>query len=129
MVTIKKGLYAAYNFVDSGGVWNDRGACPRLQRSLVMSVEAPAIRDVRASGFGAGSRIVALLRGIGVRQVRLACGLVMFSYIFSHFFNHALGNISYAVMEAWLHWHIWWWRIPLANGTLYTAAVIHNVAI
>lgn len=53
----------------------------------------------------------------------------MFSYILSHFFNHALGNISYAVMEAWLHWHIWWWRIPLVNGTLYTAAVIHNVAI
>jgi adenylate cyclase len=69
------------------------------------------------------------LRGIGVRQVRLASGLAMFAYIFSHFFNHALGNISYAVMEAWLHWHIWWWRIPLANGTLYTAAVIHNVAI
>jgi adenylate cyclase len=90
-----------------------------------MSVEAPAILDLRASAFGAGSRIATLLRGIGVRQVRLACGLVMFSYIFSHFFNHALGNISYAVMEAWLRWHIWWWRIPLVNGTLYTAAVIH----
>ena len=43
----------------------------------------------------------------------------MFSYILSHFFNHALGNISYAVMEAWLHWHIWWWRIPLVNGTRF----------
>jgi hypothetical protein len=105
---------------------NDRRA--RRPESVVMSVEAPVILDVRASGFGAGSRIVTLLRGIGVRQVRLACGLVMFSYILSHFFNHALGNISYAVMEAWLHWHIWWWRIPLVNGTLYTAAVIHNVA-
>jgi len=90
-----------------------------------MSVEAPAVLDVRANAFGIGSPIAALLRGIGVRQVRLACGLVMFSYIFSHFFNHALGNISYAVMEGWLRWHIWWWRIPLVNGTLYTAALIH----
>lgn len=65
------------------------------------------------------------LRGIGARQVRLACGLVMFSYIFSHFFNHALGIISFDTMEAWLQWHLWWWRIPVVNGTLYTAAAIH----
>ena len=65
------------------------------------------------------------LRGIGVRQVRLACGLIMFSYIFSHFFNHALGNISFATMEAWLQWHLWWWRIPVVNDTLYLAAAIH----
>ena len=88
-----------------------------------MTLQAPAIIDVRP--VHRAPRVAAWLRGIGVRQVRLACGLVMFSYIFSHFFNHALGNISYPVMEAWLRWHIWWWRIPLVNGTLYTAAVIH----
>ena len=49
----------------------------------------------------------------------------MFSYIFSHFFNHALGNISYATMEAWLWFHIWWWRIPVVNFTLYAAAATH----
>jgi hypothetical protein len=65
------------------------------------------------------------LRGIGVRQVRLGCGLVMFAYIFSHFFNHALGNISYDAMEAWLTWHVRFWRIPLVNATLYIAAMIH----
>ena len=65
------------------------------------------------------------LRGIGVRQVRLACGLVMFAYIFSHFFNHALGNISYAAMETWLTYHIWFWRIPVVNFTLYAAAATH----
>src|SRR5262245_13874518 len=59
------------------------------------------------------------LQGIGVRQVRLACCLVMFSYIFSHFFNHALGNISYTTMEWWLGYHIWWWRIPIVNTSLY----------
>ena len=49
----------------------------------------------------------------------------MFSYIFSHFFNHALGNISFAVMESWLRYHIWWWRIPVVNFTLYAAATTH----
>src|SRR6516162_6988951 len=90
-----------------------------------MTIQASAVVDVRASGLGATSRASAWLRGMGVRQVRLACGLVMFAYIFSHFFNHALGNISYATMEAWLRWHVWWWRIPIVNGALYAAAVIH----
>src|SRR6516165_4696616 len=73
----------------------------------------------------AASGLPTWLRGIGTRQVRLACGLVMFSYIFLHFFNHALGIISFDTMEAWLQWHLWWWRIPVVNGTLYTAAAIH----
>jgi adenylate cyclase len=64
-----------------------------------MSVQAPAIAGVSAHGTGAVAGMANWLRGIGVRQVRLACGLVMFSYIFSHFFNHALGNVSYALME------------------------------
>jgi adenylate cyclase len=49
----------------------------------------------------------------------------MFAYIFSHFFNHALGNFSYATMEAWLRFHIWWWRIPVVNFVLYAAATTH----
>jgi class 3 adenylate cyclase len=49
----------------------------------------------------------------------------MFTYIFSHFFNHALGNISYAAMETWLSYHIWWWRIPVVNFVLYAAATTH----
>src|SRR5215216_4581573 len=68
-----------------------------------------------------------LLRAIGVRQVRIATGLVMFSYLFSHFFNHALGNISYPAMECWLQYHIWWWRTPAINLTLYASASIHFV--
>jgi len=94
-----------------------------------MTLQAPAILDVRPSGAGVGaefsSRFVAKLRGIGVREVRIACGLVMFSYIFSHFFNHALGSISYATMEWWLTLHVWWWRIPIVNAMLYAAAVTH----
>jgi adenylate cyclase len=86
-----------------------------------MTVQAPTLGNVQAAGFDG----LAWLRGIGVRQVRLACGLIMFAYIFSHFFNHALGNISYDVMQGWLWYHIWWWRIPVVNITLYSAAVIH----
>jgi adenylate cyclase len=88
-----------------------------------MAVLAPAIIDVRPADGTPG--ITRWLRGIGVRQVRLACGLIMFSYIFSHFFNHALGNFSYDTMEAWLGFHVWWWRIPIVNFTLYAAAATH----
>ena len=88
-----------------------------------MTLQAPAIVDIRP--VDPTSAIATWLRGIGARQVRLASGLVMFSYIFSHFFNHALGNFSYDTMEAWLRFHVWWWRIPLVNFTLYAAATTH----
>jgi adenylate cyclase len=91
-----------------------------------MSMFAPAVVDVRATEQGdLASRVTLWLRGISIRQVRITCGLIMFAYIFSHFFNHALGNISYATMEAWLSWHIWWWRTPVVNLTLYCAAATH----
>jgi adenylate cyclase len=90
-----------------------------------MTVQAPTLGDVQAARIDANARALAWLRGIGVRQVRLTCGLIMFAYIFSHFFNHALGNISYDVMQGWLWYHIRWWRIPAVNITLYTAAAIH----
>jgi len=78
-----------------------------------------------ANTSGAAATRLPAWHGIGVRQVRLACGLVMFAYIFSHFFNHALGNISYPAMEWWLQFHVWWWRIPIVNYTLYAAAATH----
>jgi adenylate cyclase len=106
-------------------------ATPRIVNTIlkspsrVLMTQASAISG--ASGAPpAASRLAAWLRGIDVRQVRLATGLVMFAYIFSHFFNHALGNVAFASMEWWrLHVHVWWWRIPIVNATLYTAAIIH----
>jgi adenylate cyclase len=88
-----------------------------------MTLQAPAIIDVRPVDKTSG--LATWLGGIGVRQVRLVCGLVMFSYLFSHFFNHALGNFSYDTMEAWLRFHVWWWRIPVVNFALYAAAATH----
>src|SRR3954452_5882156 len=90
-----------------------------------MTLQAPAILDVRPSGAASSAGIVRWLRGIGVRQVRLACGLVMFAYIFSHFFNHALGNLSYDAMETWLGYHIAFWRAGPINVALYSAASVH----
>ncbi len=90
-----------------------------------MALQAPPIIGVRTSNSGAVGRALGWVRGIGVRQVRIACGLVLFSYLFSHFFNHALGNVSYDLTERWLWFHIWWWRLPLVNITLYAAAITH----
>ena len=35
-----------------------------------------------------------------LRQIRLATGLVLFTYVTLHFANHALGNISVGAMES-----------------------------
>jgi len=66
-----------------------------------------------------------LIRGIGIRQVRITCGLILFSYLLSHFTNHALGNISYAVMDAGLDYHTRFWRNPIVVAVFYTAAITH----
>ena len=88
--------------------------------SLASARESLASTRVRVA-----SRTSAWLRGISVRQVRLATGLVMFAYIFSHYFNHALGNVSYETMQVWVRWHTLFWRNPAVNAVLYTAAAIH----
>jgi adenylate cyclase len=90
-----------------------------------VTAEVPAYVDFPGTRAAAKAGLPARLRGIGVRQVRLVTGLVMFAYIFSHFFNHALGVISYDAMEAWLRYHVLFWRLAPINDTLYIAAVIH----
>src|SRR5207302_1317567 len=86
-------------------------------RLIRVSMPATAIIDVQATGEM--PRWLKGVRGIGVRQVRLACGLVMFSYVFSHFVNHSFGNLSFDLMDRWLAWHMWWWRLPLVAAVLY----------
>lgn len=65
------------------------------------------------------------IAGIGVRQIRLVCGLILFSYLLSHFANHALGNISFAAMQEGLNYHWEWWRDPIVTAVFYSAAVVH----
>jgi adenylate cyclase len=64
-------------------------------------------------------------RGFALRQLRIACGLVMFCYLLSHFTNHALGNISYAALKEGLTVHMAIWRFPPLAVLLYTAVLVH----
>ena len=73
-----------------------------------------------------GFHLRIFLRGIGVRQVRITCGFVLFSYLLSHFINHSLGNISLAAMEYGLWFHITWWQSPCGTLLLYPALIIHG---
>ncbi|MET0706047.1 MAG: adenylate/guanylate cyclase domain-containing protein [Tardiphaga sp.] len=66
-----------------------------------------------------------LLRGISQRQVRLACGLVLFAYLLSHFLNHALGNISLDALGAGVEWHAWFWQLFPVAVVFYSSAAIH----
>jgi adenylate cyclase len=68
---------------------------------------------------------VSLLRAISLRQVRLACGLVLFAYLLSHFLNHALGNISLNAMRAGMDWHMAFWQFRPVAYAFYSAALIH----
>jgi adenylate cyclase len=66
------------------------------------------------------------IRGISVRQVRLACGLVLFAYLVSHFLNHALGNISMDALAAGVYYHTLFWQFPPVGMVFYAAALVHT---
>jgi adenylate cyclase len=66
-----------------------------------------------------------LIRAIGVRRLRLASGLVMFSYLVTHYTNHALGNISLSALAAGLEYHVWLWHSWIGTLALYSALAIH----
>src|SRR5271166_2935926 len=60
-----------------------------------------------------------------VRRLRLASGLVLFSYVFLHFLNHSLGNISLEAMERGAVVQEWIWRGPIGTVALYGAFAVH----
>jgi adenylate cyclase len=68
---------------------------------------------------------VAFVRGVGVRQVQLICGLILFSYLVSHYLNHSLGNISVNAMEYGLRFHAAFWQSPIGTLLLYPALAVH----
>jgi adenylate cyclase len=72
------------------------------------------------------SQFARSIRGIGLRQIRLGCGLVLFAYLISHFLNHALGNISMAALTEGLHYHILFWRFTPVAIVFYGAALVHS---
>ncbi len=64
-------------------------------------------------------------RGTGLRQIRMATGLILFSYLISHFLNHSLGNISLSAMEDGMQYHVAFWRSWPVAIVFYTAAITH----
>lgn len=65
-------------------------------------------------------------RGIGLRQVRLGCGLVLFAYLLSHFVNHALGNISLDALQAGVVIHAGFWQFFPVAVIFYSSVTIHG---
>ncbi|HZE54354.1 MAG TPA: adenylate/guanylate cyclase domain-containing protein [Bradyrhizobium sp.] len=65
------------------------------------------------------------IRGIGVRQIRLVCGLVLFAYLVSHFLNHALGNVSLDALATGVYYHKQFWQFLPVAIVFYTAVLVH----
>lgn len=73
----------------------------------------------------AASRLSELTRATSARQVRLACGVILFAYVVSHFLNHALGNISVDAMETGVYYHTAFWQFLPVAIVFYGAALTH----
>jgi adenylate cyclase len=93
----------------------------KLYHSDLLSMIAQPDRMARTSR----EHLARLVRGVGVRQVRLACGVVLFAYLVSHFLNHALGNISMDALAAGVYYHTVFWQFLPVAVTFYTAALVH----
>ncbi len=62
-----------------------------------------------------------------LRQVRLASGLVLFTYLVSHFANHALGLVSLEAMEAGRTVFLALWHNWVGTPVLYLSLVTHGL--
>ena len=71
-------------------------------------------------------QITASLRGISLRQIRLASGVVLFAYLVSHFLNHALGNISTEALASGVYWHTLFWHSIPVTLVFYAACLVHT---
>jgi adenylate cyclase len=71
-------------------------------------------------------QLATLIRGIGMRQVRLASGLVLFTYLVSHFLNHALGNISLEALASGVRVHTAFWQFLPVAIVFYSACFVHT---
>ena len=61
------------------------------------------------------------------RSLRLASGLVLFTYITAHLINHALGLVSLKTAEAALEFAVEVWSSTPGTVLLYGAFAIHFV--
>jgi adenylate cyclase len=66
-----------------------------------------------------------LMRGVGIRQIRLVSGMILFAYVLSHFLNHALGNFSLEAMADGVTLHTGFWQFLPVAILFYTACLVH----
>jgi adenylate cyclase len=71
-------------------------------------------------------RLARSIRGVGLRQVRLASGVILFAYLVSHFLNHALGNISMEALAIGVYFHTLFWQFPPVAVIFYAAVLTHT---
>jgi adenylate cyclase len=71
-------------------------------------------------------QITTFMRGISLRQVRLATGVILFAYLVSHFLNHALGNISLEALASGVYFHTAFWQFLPVTILFYTACLVHT---
>src|SRR5712671_491309 len=93
--------------------------------SAIVGLLSMSVRLDRMARFSQ-ERIARFIRGIGVRQIRLACGLVLFAYLVSHFVNHALGNISMDALAAGVYFHALFWQFLPVAIVFYAASLTHT---
>jgi adenylate cyclase len=62
-------------------------------------------------------------RTVGI--LRSSSGLVIFTFLTTHFANHALGLVSLDAMEGGRDWFLTLWRGQPMSGLLYTAFTVH----
>jgi adenylate cyclase len=60
-----------------------------------------------------------------VRNLRLATGLILFTYVSTHLLNHSLGLVSLSAMEGGRWWFTAVWRHPVATTALYGGLLVH----
>jgi adenylate cyclase len=60
-----------------------------------------------------------------IRTTRLTSGLILFTYVLTHFLNHACGLISLAAMDAVLRVNGGFWQSAVGRPLLYYALLIH----
>ena len=86
-----------------------------------MSASTASIPSFVVTGQGPSR----LGRAITVRKLRLASGIVLFTYVSLHLMDHALGNVSIAAMETMLIGMKALWQSVPGTVVLYTAMVTH----
>jgi adenylate cyclase len=60
-----------------------------------------------------------------LRRLRLITGLVLFTYVTTHFLNHALGLVSLDALEEGRIAFLAFWRFPLIALVLYASLLTH----